>query len=207
MPPTLTVGALFVIVNVHVAAALSATGFGAAATVTARSALPARSTVRLNVRVGGGTLAGPSLTAKPTTKSPTLAARVGVPDRIPVVLSVKPLGKAVVAEYDKLLAGVSASVTKVPRFKLNGTSSVAICSGISAAITGASSTLSTVIWKLCETAAAMPSETVIVTLCVPTSFWVGVPEIVAGAVNTSQLGNVGAANVSGLPSGSVAVIV
>ncbi len=53
----------------------------------------------------------------------------------------------------------------------------------------------------------MPSVTLIVTLCAPTFASAGVPEIVAGAVNVSQLGIVGALIVGVVPSGSDAASV
>ena len=72
--------------------------------------------------------------------------------------------------------------------------------------TGGSFASATTIWNDCATAGAVPSDTVIVTLCVPTLACAGVPESVAPD-SVSHAGRVGAANVSVLPSGSVAVAV
>ena len=84
--------------------------------------------------------------------------------------------------------------------------SVPVWSGIGA-MTGESSTPRTVTWNACSTGGARPSDTVIETLCTPIWSWVGVPAMVAGGVNTSHGGNVGAATVSGSPSGSTAITV
>ena len=103
-----------------------------------------------------------------------------------------------------LPAAVSGSVTNFVRSKSNAAPSVAVCCGI-AVIVGALSTAWTAIWNRSTTAGATPSLTSIVTSCVPASVCAGVPEIVAGALNRSQAGNVGAVICSALPSGSDAV--
>src|SRR5262245_21094597 len=101
--------------------------------------------------------------------------------------------------------GVSASVTNSARFRLNGRPSFAVWLGIGE-ITGAAFTLCTVIWNGCDTGADVPSDTVTTTLWTPASVAAGVPATVAGGTNASQAGSVDAPNVSGLPSGSAAVI-
>jgi hypothetical protein len=121
-------------------------------------------------------------------------------------LSVRPLGTPPVPAYVSDVEAVSESVTNVVRSTSNGEFSVAVCSGIER-IEGGLSTPRTVIRNLDVTAAATPSDTLIVTSCVPTSSSAGVPEIVAGAVNASQLGSVGAVIVGVVPSGSEAVSV
>ena len=101
---------------------------------------------------------------------------------------------------------MSESVTNGARSRSNGVLSVAVCSGI-VAIEGALSTFCNRDLQLQRTAGAMPSVTLIVTACTPTSASAGVPEIVAGAVKVSQLGSVGALIVGVVPSGSAAASV
>ena len=122
-PGTSTVAVLFLIVKVHVSAPPSATGFGVAVSVIARSTRLARSTFRLKLPGTGGAI--PSLTVNLTWCGPT-STPSGVPEMAPAALNSKLAGSPLVTAYVRLEAGLSGSVTNCASERLNGTASVAV---------------------------------------------------------------------------------